>query len=127
MNSRVEQPNAGASSGDLVKYVLAVLLAAAGIVAFYWFNGAWPTYARVMIVIAGLIAAGVVFMTTAKGAQTREFLGESRFELRKVVWPTREEAVRTTWIVMAVAAVISLVLGGLDFLINAGVKALIGQ
>ena len=127
LNSRVEQPNAGVAAGDLVKYALALLLAAAGLFAFYWFNGEWPSYARVMVVIAGLVAGGFVFMLTAKGAQTREFLGESRFELRKVVWPTRQESVRTTWIVMAVAAVISLVLGGLDWAIGSGVEALLRQ
>ena len=71
MNSRVEQPKAGGSAGDIVKYALALLLVAAGVFAFYWFNGQWPTVARVMAVIGGLVAGGVVFMTSAKGAQTR--------------------------------------------------------
>ena len=127
MNSRVEQPNAGSSAGDLVKYVLAVLLASAGIFAFYWFNGEWPAFARVLVVLAGLVAAGVVFMTSAKGAQTREFLGESRFELRKVVWPTRQEAMRTTWVVMVVVLLVSLVVFGFDRLVEISVKWLLGQ
>ena len=54
--------------------------------------------------VGGLVAGAVVFLTTAKGAQTREFLSESRFELRKVVWPTRQEAMRTTWVVMIVVS-----------------------
>jgi preprotein translocase subunit SecE len=109
-----------------VKYAVALLLIAAGIFAFYWFNGQWPTVARVMSVIGGLVAGGVVFMTTAKGAQTREFIGESRFELRKVVWPTRQETTRTTWVVMVVVIVISLILALFDWLIQLGVKALLG-
>ena len=126
MNSRVEQPNAGGSAGDLVKYVLALLLVAAGLFAFYWFNGQWPTVARVLSVIAGLVAGGAVFMTTAKGVQTREFLGESRFELRKVVWPTRQEATKTTWIVIVAVIFMSLMLAGFDVVIQWGVKALLG-
>jgi preprotein translocase subunit SecE len=126
LNSRVEQPKAGGSAGDIVKYVLALLLVAAGVFAFYWFNGQWPTVARVMSVIGGLVAGGVVFMTTAKGAQTREFIGESQFELRKVVWPTRQETTRTTWVVMVVVIVISLILALFDWLIQLGVKALLG-
>lgn len=126
MNSRVEQPNAGGSAGDLVKYTLALLLVAAGLFAFYWFNGQWPTVARVLSVIAGLVAGGAVFMTTAKGVQTREFLGESRFELRKVVWPTRQEATKTTWVVIVAVILMSLMLAGFDVVIQWGVKALLG-
>ena len=69
----------------------------------------------------------VAFLTTAKGAQTREFLGESRFELRKVVWPTRQEALRTTWVVIAVVIIISLILALFDVIIQWAVKFLLGQ
>jgi preprotein translocase subunit SecE len=126
LNSRVEQSKSGGSAGDIVKYVLALLLVAAGIFAFYWFNGQWPTVARVMSVIGGLVAGAVLFMTTVKGAQTREFLGESRFELRKVIWPTRQETTRTTWVVIVVVIIMSLILALFDWLIQMGVKALLG-
>jgi preprotein translocase subunit SecE len=127
LNSRVEQPKTGSSAGDIAKYVLAVLLVAAGLFAFYWFNGEWPTAARVVSVIGGLVAAAVVFMGTAKGMQTREFLSESRFELRKVVWPTRQETTRMTWVVFLVVILISLLLAGFDYVIELGVKALLGM
>lgn len=127
MNSRVEPNKSGASTGDLVKYVLSGLLLGGGLFAFYWFDGQWPTVVRVLSVIAGLIAAGAVFMTTVKGVQTREFLVESRFELRKVVWPTRQEALRTTWVVMIAVVLISLLLAGFDQLISLGVKLLLAK
>ncbi len=127
MNSRVEPSKSGASTGDLVKYVLSGLLLGGGLFAFYWFDGQWPTVVRVLSVIAGLIAAAVVFMSTVKGAQTREFLVESRFELRKVVWPTRQEALRTTWVVMIAVVLISLLLAGFDQLISLGVKLLLAK
>ena len=57
-------------------------------------------------------------MSTAKGAQTREFFAETRFELRKVVWPTRQEAIRMTWVVIVVVIILSLLLGGFDFVIQ---------
>ena len=126
LNSRVEQPKSGGSAGDIVKYALALLLVAAGIFAFYWFNGQWPTVARVMSVIGGLVAGAILFMTTVKGAETRDFLGESRFELRKVVWPTRQETTRTTWVVIVVVIIMSLILALFDWLIQLGVKALLG-
>jgi preprotein translocase subunit SecE len=124
MNSKVEQPGSSASGGDIVKYVLAVALVAAGVFAFYWFSD-WATVLRALAVCAGLIAGAVVFLTTRKGAQTREFLSESRFELRKVVWPTRQEALRTTWVVIAAVAILSLILAGFDLVIQAAVKFLL--
>ena len=82
---------------------------------------------RVLAVVAGLVAGALVFMTTAKGAQTREFLVESRFELRKVVWPTRQETTRTMWVVIAVVILMSLLLAGMDLVIQAVVKWLLGN
>lgn len=124
MNSKVEQPGSSASGGDIVKYVLAVALVAAGVFAFYWFSD-WATVLRALVVCGGLIAGAVVFLTTHKGAQTREFLWESRFELRKVVWPTRQEAMRTTWVVVVAVVILSLILAGFDVVIQWAVKFLL--
>ena len=125
MNSKVEQAKA-ASAGDIVKYALALALVVAGLFAFYWF-GEWPTAVRALAVIGGLIAGTVVFLTSFKGAQTREFLSESRFELRKVVWPTRQEAGRATVMIIIAVIVISLILAGFDVVIQAAVKWLLGR
>ena len=46
-----------------------------------------------------------------------QFIRESRIELRKVVWPTRQEATRLTLVVIAVSAGVGLILGGFDFII----------
>ena len=125
MNSKVEQAKA-ASAGDIVKYALALALVVAGLFAFYWF-GEWPTAVRVLAVVGGLIACTVVFLTSFKGAQTREFLSESRFELRKVVWPTRQEAGRATVMIIIAVIVISLILAGFDVVIQWVVKWLLGR
>ncbi|KGQ19516.1 Preprotein translocase subunit SecE [Lysobacter dokdonensis DS-58] len=123
MNSKVEQPKA-ASTGDVVKIALAVLLVAAGVFAFYW----WPDAQwRWLAVVGGLVAGFAVFMTSGKGAQTREFFTESRFELRKVVWPTRQEAGRATVMIVIAVTVISLILALFDWIIQSGVKALLGS
>ena len=126
MNSRIEQQAKGATSGaDLARYLLAIALVAAGMFAFYWFEGQWPGVARVLSVAGGVVAGVVVFLTTRKGAQVREFLAESRFELRKVVWPKRQEATRTTWVVIAVVVAISLLLAFFDVIVQAAVKWLL--
>jgi preprotein translocase subunit SecE len=127
VNSKVVHNKSGASGGDIAKYALALLLVGVGVFAFYWFAGQWATPLRVLAVVAGLALGAVVFLTTRKGAETREFLSESRFELRKVVWPTRQEALRTTWIVILMVIVISLILAGFDVVIQWAVKLLLGQ
>ncbi len=127
MNSKVEQSKTVVSPGDLAKYALALLLLVAGLVAFYWFDGQWPATLRVLAVVGGLAGAAIVFLTSHKGVQTREFLSESRFELRKVVWPTRQEATRTTWVVIAVVIALSLLLAFFDVIIQTVVKWLLAR
>ncbi|MFT3896795.1 MAG: preprotein translocase subunit SecE [Thermomonas sp.] len=127
MNSKVAHSKSNASAGDLAKYALAIVLAAAGVFAFYWFSNQWPVAVRGLAVAAGLVLGGLVFLATAKGRETREFLGEARFELRKVVWPSRQQAMRTTWVVIGVVILVSLVLAGFDFLIQIAVKWLLGR
>jgi len=127
MNSKVAQSRTAASAGDIAKYALAIALAAAGIFAFYWFADQWPLAVRGLVVFGGLVLGALVFMATAKGREVREFLGEARFELRKVVWPSRQQAMRTTWVVIGVVVLVSLVLAGFDVVIQWLVKLLLGR
>ena len=111
----------------VAKYALAVALVVAGVFAFYWFDGQWPGWARGMAVAAGVVAGGAVFlMGTRKGSQTREFLYETRFELRKVVWPTRQEAVRMTWVVIIAVVIIALVMAAYDTVIKWLLRVFLG-
>ena len=82
-------PNQPANTADMVKFVAAGVLVAASLFAYYWFEQAWPQGVRILVVVAALAVAGWLFLKTMKGGQVREFLSEARFELRKVVWPTR--------------------------------------
>ena len=127
MNSKVAHSKTAASPGDIAKYALAILLAAAGVFAFYWFANQWATLVRALAVVGGLVLGGLVFMATAKGREVREFLYEVRFELRKVVWPARKDAMRTTWVVIAVVIAVSLILAGFDVVIQWLVKLLLGR
>ncbi len=49
-------------------------------------------------------------------AKIRDYLRETKIEMKKVNWPTRKEAVKYTLIVIGVSAVVAIFLGGLDFL-----------
>jgi preprotein translocase subunit SecE len=116
MNAKVEQ-NAGVNAADIAKLVLAFLVAAAGIVGFYYF-GDVIKIVRVLGVLAALVAAGALVLLTAPGRALRSFLYESSIELRKVVWPTREETIRSTGVIIVVVIIISIILGLIDLLLK---------
>jgi preprotein translocase subunit SecE len=125
MNSKASNVTngTGPSAGDLAKYALAAVVAVAGMAGFYYLP--WPTPVRALVVAAGFIAALAIMALTSVGLRGREFLSESLFELRKVVWPTRQEATRITVVVLIVVVVISLILAGFDFVISWLVKLLL--
>lgn len=124
MNVKVQQ-SAETPPVDVLKYIVAIALAIAGVVGFYWFSE-WPGPLRGLMVAIGLVLGGGVFVLTAKGRAALEFLSESRFELRKVVWPTREETLRSTGVISIVVVIISLLLGLIDLIVSNLVRWLLG-
>jgi preprotein translocase subunit SecE len=117
MNTKAENVSTSTSAGDIVKYVLVFALVAGGIFAYSWFSQ-WHAVLRGIVAIAGIVLGGVVFLMTAKGRQLRSFFSESVFEIRKVVWPTRQEAWKVTWVVMLVVVIVSLILWLFDLVIS---------
>jgi len=111
---------------DKIKIALAVLLLAAGIGAFYYWEQS-PTILRVAAVLAGAAAGAVVFLTSASGKAFLVFAHESVVETRKVVWPTREETVKSTGVVFLFVVVMAVFL----WIVDAGllwlVRLLMGQ
>ena len=67
--------------------------------------------------VVAVIIALFVAASTSKGSQFLEFAKDSRTEVRKVVWPTRQETTQTTLIVMVATVLMSLLLWGLDGII----------
>ena len=125
MNSKVENRE-GTSALDIGKYALAVLIAAAGVAVFYLMPQ-WPGPVRGLLVAAAFALAAVVFSLSAKGLEARRFFSDSMFELRKVVWPTREESYRITAMVLIVVVIISLILAAFDWVISFLIKLLLGS
>jgi preprotein translocase subunit SecE len=125
MNTKVENQS-GTSVLDYGKYVLALLIAAAGIAVFYMMPQ-WSGVIRGLLVAVGFGLALLVFGLTVKGRDARDFFSDSLFELRKVVWPTREESYRITGMVLVVVLLISLILSGFDFVISWLIKLLLGS
>jgi preprotein translocase subunit SecE len=111
---------------DKIKVVGAVLLVIAGIAAFHYYADK-ALILRVLAVFGGLIAGGLLFLTTAWGQQFRVYAQESVDETRKVVWPTRKETLQTTAIVFVFVVIMALFLWLVDASLLWVVKKLIGR
>ncbi|PCI72437.1 MAG: preprotein translocase subunit SecE [Gammaproteobacteria bacterium] len=108
--STEEQPS---NSLDGFKWGLVALLLAAAIIGNYYY-GQESVLLRAIGVVVAVGVAGLIAMQTYKGRNAVAFAKESRTEIRKVVWPTRQEAIQTTGIVLVVTLLMSLLLWGLD-------------
>ena len=126
MNTKASNVATGTSAADIAKFFAAALVAGAGIAAFYLLP-AWPAPVRALLVAASFGAAIFVASLTTVGHRGRDFANEAMFELRKVVWPTRQEAGRITIVVLVVVLAISLILAGFDFVIAQAVKLLLSN
>jgi preprotein translocase subunit SecE len=94
---------------DKLKFVLALLLVAAGVAGFY-FLAEQAMVLRILAVLAGLAAGGVVAWFTEAGQRFVELARESVVEAKKVVWPSRKETLQTTGIVFAFVLVMAIML-----------------
>jgi preprotein translocase subunit SecE len=87
---------------DTAKLALAIVVVLAGLVGYYYFADA-SRLLRVLAVILALALAAVVALTSLQGRWLVKFAQGARVELNKVVWPTREETLQTTAVVLVVA------------------------
>jgi len=122
MNLKAEAQD---SRFDLLKWLLVVVLVVVGVVGNQYYS-AEPILYRVLVLL--VIAAGAAFvgLQTAKGKAFFVLAKEARVEIRKVVWPTRQETTQTTLIVVAVVLVMALLLWGLDSLLGWLVSLIVG-
>ena len=114
---------------DVVKQGLALALVVAGVAAFYYFSdvsGFTLLYRVLMLVALVLLALGVMF-TTVTGKNIWAFALEAKQEVRKVVWPSREETIRTTILVFGLVFLVGLILWFLDMFLFWGIQNLTSQ
>ena len=111
---------------DKIKIAAAILLAAAGVAGFYYLAQS-PMIIRVISVLAGFVAGGLVFWMSGPGKEFHGYAQESVAETKKVVWPTRKETLQTTGVVFAFVVVMALFLWAVDSSLLWVVKKLLGQ
>ena len=130
MNTQAES---SAAVADIIKQVFSVILVVAGIAAFYYFSTDHGDLKEIRLLyrVLGLVALMSVvvamMLSTELGRTVWTFALESRQEVRKVVWPTREETMRTTMLVFAMVFIVGLILWLLDMFLFWGVRFLTGQ
>ena len=111
MNASTENQSGG--SLDSLKWIVAILILAFAVVGNYLY-GDQSVLVRAVGVVIAVIVAGIIAAQTEKGKSFILFAKEARTETRKVVWPTRQEAIQTTGIVLVATLFMSLILWGLD-------------
>lgn len=121
MNAASETPKSGF---DVIKWLLVFVILSLAVVGNYIYElGALE---RAIAVVVLVIVAGVIAGQTNKGRTFINFAKESRTEVRKVVWPTRQETMQTTLVVLVATIIMGLILWGLDAILLRVVSFLTG-
>jgi len=122
MNAKTEIESSGM---DTVKLLLAVVLLVAGIGVFY-FLSEYSTLLRVLglLTVSGIAIA--IALQSAPGRRIWNFATAARTEVRKVVWPSRQETIQTTLIVFAMVLVMGIILWLFDMVLLTIVRSVTG-
>jgi preprotein translocase subunit SecE len=119
MNAKAEVES---STMDTLKLLVAVVLLVAGIGVFYIFEE-HSLLLRVLGLLAVVGIAVAVALQSVPGRKVWDFASDARTEVRKVVWPSRQETIQTTLIVFAMVLLIGIMLWLFDMALMAIVRA----
>ena len=111
---------------DQVKWLMSATLIAGAVGGFYYFGEQSLLFRVIGIIVVTGVAIGIAFQTE-KGREAWAFMRDARTELRKVVWPTRNETLQTTLIIIGVVALTAIMLWMLDGLLAWLVRLLLRQ
>ena len=116
----------GSTPLDTLKLIVAAAVLLAGIVGYYYYSNV-ATVVRAIGMLVALGVAAAVLLQSTQGKALWRFMINSRVELRKVVWPTREEAVQTTVAVMVFTLIMGVFFWLLDMFLLYVTRLLTGQ
>ncbi len=112
------------SGSDQWKTILAIAIVIAALALYYVNPLNFNTLTKVLITLLWFVIAGAVFIKSTQGDRFLHFLRETRIELRKVVWPTREETAKTTGMIMIAVVVVAIFLWIIDAFFTWGVQSI---
>jgi len=127
MNDEAKQTSAAQAEGGTVQLVAAIVLAVGGIVAYYMLQSRPEAWAPWAALAGGLLLGTLVFVFSPYGRRFWQFFLESRVELRKVFWPSRQETFTTTLVVLGFVAVASVFFWLLDLMLASVTRFFTGQ
>jgi preprotein translocase subunit SecE len=110
---------------DWLKWAVVAAIVIAGVYANSYFSAESVLYRTIGLLILGATAIWLAIQT-AKGSAFLTLCLDARAEIRKVVWPTRQETTQTTMIVLVVVVIVALLLWLLDWGLNEIVSGIIG-
>ena len=113
------------SALDTIKLLFALSIVIAGSVAFHIYKKEELLMSVVGILVVIGMAIGIS-MTTFKGKQAWGFIKDARIEIKKVVWPTRQETMQTTLVVFVMVFIVGLILWLMDTLLRWGIGKFTG-
>jgi preprotein translocase subunit SecE len=114
MNDEVKQQTAVPAGADTAKLIAAIVLVLGGIVAYYVLKSRPEAWASWVAMFGGILLGVVVFALSQYGRNFWQFVLESRVELRKVFWPSRQETLTTTMVVLVFVVIASIFFWILD-------------
>ena len=121
----VESKNIEGNDNGTPLLLVSLLLLLAGIVAFYYFSEIRLFY-RVLGLFAVLGLAGYIIYQTNFGKTVYTYVLESKIELKKVSWPTKQETTQTAIGVIVIVVIIGILLWLLDMLLAWSIGTLYG-
>ena len=125
MNKKTETHTAASSVFDATKWLLATALIVGGIYAYYHYDQ-YPVLYRILTLIPVVVVALLIAVWTEGGDTFWSLVKQARLEVYKVIWPTRQETVQTTAIVLLVVFVIAVILWLLDMFFGWLASVIIG-
>jgi preprotein translocase subunit SecE len=127
MDIQTTEQQAVSSHKDTALLIAALGVIVGGMFAFYYYQAELNALLRVLMLLGSLaLSLGLAYQTRL-GRELWGYAAGARIELRKVVWPTRQESVQATLMIAAVVLIAALLLWGLDSALLWGVEKLTGR
>ena len=128
-NNSAEVVSSG-SPVDVILWIIALALFVGALTVNQYLPAYWAPansiWVRIGIILACIVVALGLLYATHQGKGFVRLLKDSRIELRRVVWPTKQETVTTSWQVLLVVVVTAITLWCFDYIIGWLMKFIIG-
>ena len=105
--------------------IVSIIVLISGMILFYYFSDV-RLFFRVLAMISVVILSGFIGYQSDFGKLVYSYISDSKVEIKKVTWPTKQETTQTTLIVVGVVIIAALILWGLDSLFSFVMSLILG-